>query len=551
MSDHISRWLIGLAAFGTFALSSPAVASEPTAPKAVEGVIVQIEGGEVIVDIGLARGVPAGATLRIYRRLTIRHPISGKEIEDRFPIGTLPSHEVGELLTIAPVDHRLATGSPSLRRAPKVGDFAVYEPIPDATQTSEQVAAETAADTAAVPPPAAEIPADKAALEAVFVQNLGRPLPMRIRNWEAYLSAFPESSNVELVGRELARMRQLADLERGEAKPAKPSAPPNLVARHAKPKSVVRGQPIHIVVAVANLEYVDRVRLFFRPSGEQSYTPVDMASDGDVYFRAEIPAALVNDASRFDYYIEAVRTNAALVAIAGRVARPVSVVVVDPPRDPRDHRGRSRARFRTEYVDFNTGGDADDRYLQSEAEFTYRLDYGRIRDIRVGVGMMAGEGGKTKVIELDPKQTRPLSVGYGFAETEIEWSTYFGTAFRLSGGNHHDTTTGTAEQILGFEGRLRIGRAEGTRVVLGAAAMEDMGNQAFADLHVEAFPQIPIRAGVAATDLPVNEDMGVRLTADVGWRVRDWVAVYLVGGWNARTIDHHGVTGGTAVTLNW
>src|SRR5688572_10063355 len=80
-------------AVGPAALAAPA-------GKAVEGVVIRLQDDEVVVDIGSKHGVPSDARLRVYRRLVVQHPLTGKKIEDRFPIGEVPLAERGELLSI-------------------------------------------------------------------------------------------------------------------------------------------------------------------------------------------------------------------------------------------------------------------------------------------------------------------------------------------------------------------------------------------------------------------------------------------------------------------
>ena len=72
------------------ALATPAFAGE-----ASEGVVVQIADGEVVFDLGSAAGLEPGGTVRFFRRLTVKHPVTGKEVVDRFPIGAVRPTEVG------------------------------------------------------------------------------------------------------------------------------------------------------------------------------------------------------------------------------------------------------------------------------------------------------------------------------------------------------------------------------------------------------------------------------------------------------------------------
>ena len=537
---HVALWVVGLSAQAAGGMTAYA-RSPKSGPKAIEGVVLQVSGGEVITNMGLAGGLPADADLQIYRRLVVKHPVTGKEIEDRFPIGEVRAREVGELLSI--IDDFKA-----LKRPPKVGDYVVYEP------RHHQPSAAIAPKTVAQAPAAPTVSPDRAALEAVLAQNLGRPLPDRIRTWEAYLQAFPQSPHTEPVGQELAQLRRMLERERERsvaAGPKKPTEPSKLTALFRPPHSVMRGQPVNMVVAVVETKLVEKVRLFVRETGKARYDAVPMARDGDYYFRAAMPQDLMTNSGSAEYYIEAVRTNAALEAIVGRAGKPALVSINDPPVEVEPIVGRSRASVRFEEVNFNTGGDATDRYFQIETQFDYALSGTRLRRFSVGVGMISGEGGPTEEIDADPSATEDISLGYGFAEGELELHTWLGVALRLSAGTHHATDDSASTQAVGIEGRARIGRSEGTRLVLGASALEDLGSRGFAHIHVMVFPRFPIRAGVAVTNLPVKGDYGVRLSTQVGWRPVDWVSVNLIGGWNARTINHHGLAVGSGLAFNW
>jgi len=81
-----------------------------------EGRVVQVTKGEVMLDLGNAQGLKPGDTLEFYRRLVVKHPVSKKSIEDRFPIGRVVVHEVGQLLSIL----RAPKG---LKRPPALGDY--------------------------------------------------------------------------------------------------------------------------------------------------------------------------------------------------------------------------------------------------------------------------------------------------------------------------------------------------------------------------------------------------------------------------------------------
>ena len=537
------RWfptLVGLLLSGA-ALAAPTSASRP-----LQGIVLEVSAHEIIVDLGLEQGLPADAELRFYRRVSVKHPITGKQIEDRFPIGAVSAAEVGQLLSIV-------REMKPLSRTPRVGDFVVFEPPRRDALSPAPVAATPETPVAAQDAPGATaLPADDAALQAVFAWTLGRPLPDRIRAYEGFLEVWPKSRDVEAVGKELAHLRQLVELERTGSQPtALLDAPGPLTARFSVPRAFVRGQPMPLVAAVLPRKEVEAVRAFVRVAGERLFETLPMTADGDFYFRARLDALVPPHAEGMQYYIEVVRADARLEPVAGTPDRPLLVVIEPAVLESADRSGRTSAQLTAEYVDFNASGDAADHYFQTEAEVTYRVDFKALQAVRVGAGLISGEGGATDAIDADPSLTRSVSLGYGFGEAELGLLDSLGIAARLSGGNHRANKNGASESVVGFEGRVRIGELDSTRLIVGAAVMEEVGSRAFTELDLEVFPRFPIVSTVTVTDLPVQADLGVRLTGQVGWRAKDWVTLLGIVGWNARTINHYGFTAGTGLAFSW
>ncbi len=508
----------------------PAIAPARSAEGPVEGVVVRVAEGEVVIDLGGDRGLIAGTDVSLYRRLVVKHPVTGKTLEDRFPIGVVRPSQVGELLSIV-------RETKALRRPPQVGDYAVFDPRPPAPVADKVVEVKVA-------------PKDpqQAAIERILAENMGRPIFERIARWEGFLKAFAGSEHTEAVGRELALLRHTLKASRVVAAPSPAPEPAMLTSRGKAPSRVSVGQRAPVVVAVAEPELVEGVRLLVRRGGKP-YRRVDLPKDGDYYYRGELPAEAVDTPGVLEYFVEAVRTNGTLEALVGGAGRPNRTVVEGLPA-AKQPPGASEVRFTAQFVDFNTSGEADDRYFQSEGTFTYGVGYRAFTAFRVGAGVIDGTGGPTEAID-EGEPTRDLQLNYAFAEAELGLGEYVGTALRVIGGNHHSTEDGAASGVGGFEGRLRFGRADRTRLVLGGAVIGDLGAKAFTNMHIEVFPNIPLQAGVVVTNLPVNEDLGVRLTGRAGWRPVKWLSLDVIGGWNARTIKHHGYTAGGGVALNW
>src|SRR5688572_5613049 len=80
------------------------------------GYVVRIEAGEIYFDIGKSTGVSMGAPARFKRPITLKHPVTGKDIVDELPLGELVVISVGETLSMAePFD--------ALKEKVQVGDI--------------------------------------------------------------------------------------------------------------------------------------------------------------------------------------------------------------------------------------------------------------------------------------------------------------------------------------------------------------------------------------------------------------------------------------------
>ena len=519
--------------------SSLALAGPPR-----EGVVVQVADGEVVFDLGRKAGLKPGGTVRFYRRLTVKHPINGREMVDRFPIGEVQPAEVGELLSIA----RDVAG---LKRPPKPGDFVVLGagPKPEPKPGS-------------VSPKPAQADPETAAVRRAMVDLFGAPREDRIARWEGILTSYPEGQFAASIGREIEALRVIVSRERvafeqPPEKPEKPATPPPLVPTYERPKRAVFGQPVELAVAVGAPDEVEQMRLLVRRRGERLYSTRSMTRSGENSWRAHLPERALTSPGRIDYAIEAVRKGGKVQPLVGTPRRPKAfeVTPLPPGRQPPGH---SQAMLSTELVNFHNGGAAD-QYLQTEATFGYDLEFGVLHTVRVGVGSINGsslvsEDGHRYVDDDDEvAEVRELTLSYAFAEGEVDLNEWTGLAARVMGGNHHATRDATREGVGGIEGRVRVGRRGGSRLVLGGGFIGDVGDRFFADMHIAVFDRFPIVAGASVTNLPLNarDGFGLRLRTRTSWRVTDLVAIDAVLGWNARTINHHGVTVGGGLTLDW
>jgi hypothetical protein len=534
------------------------------APKTAEGFIVSLDPSELVVNLGRTHGVQPNSTIQLFRRLVVTHPFSNKSIVDRFPIGEVLPSEVGERLTII----RNWNG---LTRPPQRGDIVVFEPL---AAKSKNVSARTASQkkSKALPP-------DSAALQVLFARNLGQPIENRIHAYKGFLTDFPQSRHVDAVGNEIRAMRSF--LKSVREKQPKPQKAPQ--AKHKKyplkgssadTAPIFQGEDLEFTVVVTEPKRVAHVSLLIAPHGIAATAPsgkskprmvaegwsvIKMQPDGDFYYRAKVPPKFASKPGHFDYFIEAVRKDAAVEAIYKSARAPALFTVLPPPAGS-EKPGKTEVQLTGKMVDFNQPGEAKDSYFQFEAGITYEVNYKRLRAVRFGMGTINGACTLNDESECvddwkgDQKEAdeRAIDLNYAFAEGELELGPWLGVAGRIIGGNHQGGTANVASKVGGMEFRARIGKRSKTRLVAGMSRLDDLGSKGFLDVHIEVLKSIPLKAGVVVTNLPVQgENLGVQLSAQAGYRLTKMVALSGVVGWNARTINHYGFTLGGGLGLEW
>ena len=521
---------------------APALAGQPR-----EGVVVQIADGEVVFDLGRADGLNAGGTVRFFRRLTVKHPLTGKEVVDRFPIGLVRPTEVGEHLSIA---REVA----ELSRPPRVGDYVVVGAASSAAPVASRssVALEASVDM------------EWLAIKQVITDTFGHGLEVRVARWEKVLAAYPEGRYAGAIQAEVASLRDVLSKASAPRVVApvepRPAKPPALMSSYDPPRAVVFGRPVELAVAIGAPQAVDQMRLLVRRRGDPVYATTLMDRSGDATWRAHLPEAALTAPGTVDYVIEGVRPNGDAEAVVGTTRRPeaLQVTQLPPGRQPPGH---SEATASFERVDFDSNG-VEDSYIQAESTFAYDLEFMALRRVRVGVGVIDGEAlvsedGRSYLDGVpdddEPGEVRSITLNYAFAEAEVDAGEWAGVAGRVVGGNHHSTRDDTSRGVTGFEGRVRVGRGDETRLVFGAGVLGDIGDRFFADMHIAVFERFPIEAGASVTNLPLNADdgYGLRLRTKAGWQVTELLAVNAVLGWNARNINHYGATVGGGLTLGW
>ena len=271
-------------------LVSAALLVAPRARAAdVEGVIVALDGGELVVDLGALRGAHEGDVVELWRPLQLRHPLTGRPLVERFRTGALRLTQVRPALALATVE-----GTPS--RAPAAGDIVVLHresPAPPAKPPSSTKPPRPAAtadpyeDLASKPPPAGSAPApvtsapavppgsapapgadpEADALATMLTELTGAPPAVRAARYRAFTLRWPVGRSVRVLNEEAAMLQSIdATLPRGTS--------PSFDA----PRATLAGRPLSLAIELPGNSVGAVVNV--RSAGETTYQTVPMKAAG-------------------------------------------------------------------------------------------------------------------------------------------------------------------------------------------------------------------------------------------------------------------------------
>lgn len=569
-----------------------------TSVAAAEPMVLDVDGAEVYVDLGALDGIGAGTELELLHEVVAKDPRTGNVLRDRFAIGKLTVIKSGARLSVAVVDPQL------LKRVLPGDGVRVLSAArtfidPWAAQVeASRVLAPGAGATASQP---AGVPGvDHVAIATKAWQDtLGQPPEKRIERWTALLAADPRtpyrkvieneivSQKLQIKARDeaLAAARSIRVDDRNPriaylaAELAKTGAPmaSGVVLAIAPLERAVPGRPIELSFLVRMPSAIAQAWLYVRPHGEPGFRRIDLRPDGDAYLRGTIEADAVR-AGTLEWYVEArdASVEQEVSPVLGSQAQPQVIEIDDTVTEAPIQSGRSHIDAHVDYVDFDGGlGKGYDQYYQAEFDFTYRF-ITPIYAVRLGFGTLAGKGGPRAVIDedmtgrcLDGSGTfRCRKVNFSYVYTELEFRIRPNVALlirpqagllttddvdEMPAGRCSGRDTAGCQFRTGFgaRGRVRFGSETSTNLVIGAAFSDKVGTLLEAAYHWLPTKFIPVQLTVQVTDVPVTEDFGVRLIADVGVRRLAWVYPSVRVSYQARNIDHSGISGGFALNFDW
>jgi hypothetical protein len=512
-------------------VSSPAFAETKT----VEGRILSLDHGELVVDLGRHEGVVEGSAAMLYRPVAVRHPVTGKILRERFLIGTVSFLQVqGTLSLVVPA------GAPT--RTPEVGDIVVFS-------LDETVAPATSGRA---------LPAPKRTTKPRSA------VPSRAEPTEAESPTAPtaptEGGGVEpaaaLAAAQPAKVDGGSPATTTSARAPAPERPaPKPTVAFALPARAEVGVPLALAV---NAFDVKTVTAHVQAVEGGAYESFPLAADGRGYFRGTLPAKVMVG-PRLGLFLEGTDVRDQPTPLVGTASAPRPISVETPTGDASALAAATvSASLFGEYAAYDVP-QKNDHAFQTEGSFGLRLGEGQLRAIRSGFGVYRGVGGT--LYELDTLGLRGRPVGLTYGWLEAEWAPWSTTSLigRVVSGVGRDGVTG------GGQAFVRVGHDQHTNLLIGGEVLGGIGIRGVAELSLKTLDRIPLSLRTEITNQPAGlaprddadgtsqgpSDIGARAIVQAGYRVSPALVVFGRASYQGRTIHHAGPGAGAGVTYEW
>jgi hypothetical protein len=550
-----------------------AQAGAQSASSEVEGNVVAIDAGELVIDLGSLRGASDGDLVELWRPLRIKHPVTGKTLIDRFRIGTLKLVQVRTNLALAAVE-----GTPS--RPPAAGDVVVLRGAAARGPSSAPAAAArgparkgpgappVSSGTPAVAPPDggehpargdASLDAEEAELSELFDSLKGVDPAERIRRYEDLVRAHPKGRFAVVLYEEAQALRRLFSKSGAEARgPVDDNAPQ--VAEFHGPLEALAGVPLRF-----GIELKGNARgavIHVRSADEVAYSSLPMTPAGPGYFTVVVAAEKMSSPT-LAYFIEATTEDGSARPVVGAAQTPRVVSVNEVPRPQAPRRLDATASVWTDYALYNLKKH-NDYVSQTEGYFGFRLADVGVRAVRSGFGVFRGKGGTLDDLDVLGKSPRSVGLTYGYLEGEYAFQPSFAMVGRAVIGLRDDGVGGGGQVFF------RVGHDRRTNILFGGEFLGGIGIRGITELAWNTMPRVPILfrlevtnppAGVAASRPAVDPspagtsfgqgEVGARAIVQAGYRIVPPLVVALRGSFQGRNINHSGPGFGAAVTYEW
>jgi hypothetical protein len=575
------RWVVLLLALlpATLAWAAPPKPTE-TSPesedsqgdKMVRGWLLRIDGDEFVIDRGTADGLHPGTPVKLYRTIRARHPLTGKEVLDRFPVGDAAADEVAAHLAILKPDEKT-------RRTLQVGDMVEF--VVQGVKHREVPPHLVPEATTPTPPPSPSCPmcpppprcpevvgSTDPVLDETFRQTLGRTPPERILLWRKYAQTHPDSPLLPQIRQEIDALNEQSGASKTAREDAQRIQNALRLVSHDRLARVRVGEPVWLVFSAADWSQVTDLRVHWRRKGEGTYELARPQPSGVLHRRFRLPDAVVREPG-LEYYAVVTQPDGTSVDLVGTVRAPQAIEVTDPfaevGRVPHD---ATMLRILGEYVDFNRFR-RDDQVTFAEVSVLYRLQEPELLyAFELGYGLFNGGGGKvagsdllladgsprlqasgpavgTPIRKYDTIDPRTASFKYAWVSTEWAFLPQFHGITRFVVG------LGRTGLDSGLELQARIGPERGTNLRVGVSTLADLGRAASVALTTHAIERVPMSGIFEVTNRPVGEDIGIRLIYQADWRWTEHVGLIGRLGYNLRTVDHAGLSVGGGMVFAW
>ena len=495
-----------------------------------DGTVVAIDSGELVVDLGGAKGVHDGDVVELWRPLRLRHPVTGQVLVDRFRIGRLRLTQVRSTLSLASVEGALS-------RPPATGDLVI---VPEGTAPPMPAATTPAPGGAPQPPSPVMVTTvvpqdpDAAALASLMTTLTGAEPDLRAQAYETFARAHPKSRFGAVLREEAAALR---------AARAGDAAARRFETSTPRLDRVRIGEPQRFAVEL-DPRFIGGV-VHVRRKGAPGYRSLPMESVGPRYWAATLPGDAMTD-SGMEYFVEGVAASGTPVALVGTAEAPRQVEVDPPALYVRNgERALAQVSLQSEYASFNTKR-ANDYVWQTEGSVGWRLRDEGIRAVRSGFGVLRGEGGSLEELDTLGRPPQQIGLTYGYVEAEITIASSYAIIARPILGLRERGVTG------GASGFVRIGNDLRTNLIIGGEILGGVGQRGIVELDWRTIRRVPIVLRTEVTTQPsTSGDVGARAIAQVGYQLNTELTVAARASYQGRTINHAGPGAGLAVSYQW
>jgi hypothetical protein len=308
---------------------------------------------------------------------------------------------------------------------------------------------------------------------------------------------------------------------------------------HAPVATAIPHEPLTIAATIDYPNLVKRAVVRYRVGQGQPLEVPFLRGNGEEYV-ASIPAEDVRPPG-LAYAIQIEEVSGGRVDVFGSPAEMHDVRVEEDVDDLRERAllaqlggKRSVVSSSFDYVMFGnvqptgtspaTVNPVSDRYYRAEAVYTYRpLRF--IVEFSIRTGIVRG----TSPIPDYAKDADKSKVGLNYGAPTV--------IMRLSDVFHLETSLLTSVTEVGFSsgvgGALHIGQIYGSKLVVGFETVKTFGSRGFARLDLVQ-PRWRVSPIIEVTDMPHADRAGVRLLAEVAFKMGDGWGVVARGGYQAR-----------------